>query len=294
MRVGRVDFAGTIAPAIAYKDMWVRAAVCPGAPEDADVVGLLLRREELEQALEEVDLEALRRTGYALPERDAALLLPFVGARTIVAVGLNYREHADEVEWEAPPTPLLFAKWSSALTGPFDPVPWDGSLSRQVDYEVELAAVIGRMTRDVRTEDALNHVAGYTVANDISARDIQFSESQWTRSKSFDGFCPIGPWITTADSVPDPQSLRLRCTVNDEQRQDASTAQMVHSVAELVAFASRGTTLEPGDLILTGTPSGVAMGAAQPRWLVPGDVVHTEVVGLGHLLNEVVDRTVEN
>ena len=291
MRVGRVVFGDGVDTAVHHDGVWVRADACGPSAKDASVVDLLDRGEAVREDLERIDTELLLGTGDAVPEHAAQLRQPLDGPRAIIAVGLNYREHAREVSWEAPSTPLLFAKWPSSLHGPYDPIALDPAISANVDYEVELAAVIGRTTLDVAVEDALTHVAGYTVANDISARDIQFSESQWTRSKSFDGFCPIGPWITTTDEVPDPQDLELSCWVNGERRQHASTAQMIHGVAELVAFASRATTLRAGDVILTGTPSGVAMASQEPHWLAPGDVLRTEVKSLGHLDNHMVDRT---
>lgn len=289
MRVGRVLFGDTVEPAVFHLGVWVRADACAAA-KGADVVELLTRGPALREDLERLDTNLLLASGEAVEEEHAQLRMPLHGPRAIVAVGLNYREHAQEVSWEAPSTPLLFAKWPSALNGPYDPIPLDADISKNVDYEVELAAVIGRTALDVSVADALMHVAGYAVANDISARDIQASETQWTRSKSFDGFCPIGPWITTADEVPDPQDLELSCWVNDDRRQHASTAQMIHSVAELVAFATRATTLQAGDVILTGTPSGVAMASENPRWLAPGDTLRTEILGLGHLKNRLVHR----
>jgi 2-keto-4-pentenoate hydratase/2-oxohepta-3-ene-1,7-dioic acid hydratase in catechol pathway len=293
MRIGRVDFSGSAEPAVAHEGLWIRASACGGATKEADVAGLVTQVEALREALDGLDLDELTAAGDAVPQRDVKLLAPIVGARSIVAVGLNYQEHASEVRFEAPPVPLLFAKWPSSLSGSGDAIPLDRSLTQQLDYEVELAAVIGRTAYDVPVDQALGFVGGYAVANDVSARDIQFSDTQWTRAKSFDGYCPVGPWVTTADEVPDPQALRLTCRVNGEVRQDASTGQMIHTVAELISYASRAMTLRPGDLILTGTPKGVAMGAEDPRWLQPGDVVESEVERLGWLRNEVVDRTVQ-
>lgn len=290
MRIGRLHFPSGPAPAVGHRGMWVRAAACDGVDPAMDVTDLLGLGPGLGAELARLDLETLAGSGHAVLEESAALLAPLVGPRAIVAVGLNYREHAAEVTWEAPPTPLLFAKWPSALADPYAPVSVDRSLTMKVDFEVELAAVIGRPTLDVAVDEALDHVAGYAVANDISARDIQHSESQWTRAKSFNGFCPIGPWVTTADEIPDPQALKLSCSVNGEVRQSSSTAHMVHGVADLVAFASRAMTLNPGDIILTGTPSGVAMGESEPRWLMAGDVVRSEIEGLGYLQNQIVDR----
>lgn len=292
MKIGRVMIGSEVTPAVASQDHWVSAAACGPVGKDADVVELLQDRDALRQALDQLDLQELLATGQAVAMDGADLRQPLTGPRAVVAVGLNYRAHAEEVSvtWEAPPTPLLFAKWPASVSGPTDPIPVDSALTTKVDYEVELAAVIGRTALDVTEDEALAHVAGYAVANDISARDIQSSESQWTRAKSFDGFCPLGPWITTADEVPDPQALDLSCTVNGVRLQDSSTAHMIHTVAKLIAYISRGTTLHPGDLILTGTPAGVAMASDDPQWLKPGDVVRSEIQGLGHLENTVVDR----
>jgi 2-keto-4-pentenoate hydratase/2-oxohepta-3-ene-1,7-dioic acid hydratase in catechol pathway len=290
MRAGRVDFGNSVEPAVQHQGFWVHASACGPSGKDADVLDLLARADEIAAELAGLDVRALAEAGNAVPLDGARLALPLVGPRAVVAVGLNYREHADEVIWEAPPTPLLFAKWPSALTGPHDPIPVDAELSTQVDHEVELAAIIGRPTRDVDAASALRHVAGYAVANDVSARDVQAAESQWTRAKSFDGFCPIGPWVTSADEVPDPQRLSLSCTVNGERRQHSTTAQMIHTVADLIAFVSRGMTLMPGDVVLTGTPAGVAMGSPSPQWLRPGDEVVCEIEMLGRLRNVVVDR----
>lgn len=292
MKIGRVMIGNQVTPAVASQGHWVSSSACGPVGKDADVVALLQNQDELRRALELIDLQDLVDSGQAVALEGADLRAPLTGPRAIVAVGLNYRAHAEEVSvtWDAPPTPLLFAKWPGSLSGPTDPIPVDDALSKKVDYEVELAAVIGRRALDVPEEDALSYVAGYAVANDISARDIQSSESQWTRAKSFDGFCPLGPWITTADEVPDPQALDLSCTVNGSRLQDSSTAQMIHTVARLVAYISRGTTLNPGDVILTGTPEGVAMASDDPQWLTPGDVVLSEVQGLGRLENPVVER----
>lgn len=291
MRIGRVVFGTEVAPAVARQGHWLRAAACGPVGKNAEVIDLLRDREAVRDAVEAIDLDELLASGDAVPEERAELRAPLTGPRAIVAVGLNYRAHAQEVHWEAPPTPLLFAKWPASLSGPTDDIPVDAALTQQVDHEVELAVVIGRTALDVAEDQALEHVAGYAVANDISARDIQSAESQWTRAKSFDGFCPLGPWITTADEVPDPQALDISCAVNGVTRQDSSTAQMIHSVAQLVAYVSRGMTLRPGDLILTGTPAGVAMGSPDPQWLKSGDVLRSVVQGLGHLENTVTGRT---
>jgi 2,4-diketo-3-deoxy-L-fuconate hydrolase len=204
----------------------------------------------------------------------------------IICAGMNYRDHAEETGLDVPERPVLFAKWSNALIGPGDPIVLP-SLTAQVDYEAELGVVIGRRSRDLDVADALDAVGGYVCVNDVSARDLQFADGQWTRAKSLDTFCPVGPRIVPATDVPDPQALRIRCLVNGEALQDSSTSNMVFGVAELVAFASRGMTLEPGDLIATGTPAGVGFTRKPPVFLRPGDEVTVEIEGVGELTNPV-------
>jgi 2-keto-4-pentenoate hydratase/2-oxohepta-3-ene-1,7-dioic acid hydratase in catechol pathway len=208
----------------------------------------------------------------------------------IVAIGLNYLDHIRESNLPQPAQPLVFAKFPSSVTGPNDPIVVDAKLTAQVDWEVELGVVVGRCMRAVSVNAALDYVFGYTVGNDVSARDVQFSESQWTRSKSFDTFCPVGPVVATADEIPDPQALALRTRVNGEVMQDSSTAEMLFGVAELLAFCSRSFTLEPGDLLLTGTPWGCGYFMDPPRALQVGDVVECEVERIGVLRNAVSAR----
>jgi 5-carboxymethyl-2-hydroxymuconate isomerase len=206
----------------------------------------------------------------------------------IIGIGLNYRDHIEEAGLKAPLQPLIFAKLPSSVIGPGEPIVIDPAVTRNVDWEVELGVIVGRRMRRVAERDALAHVHGYTVANDVSARDVQFAETQLVRAKSLDTFCPLGPAVVTADEIPDPQALRLRTRVNGETVQDASTAQMVFGVAELLAFCSLNFTLEPGDILLTGTPHGCGAFLEPPRWLQPGDVVEVEVEGIGVLRNPVV------
>jgi 2-keto-4-pentenoate hydratase/2-oxohepta-3-ene-1,7-dioic acid hydratase in catechol pathway len=203
----------------------------------------------------------------------------------IIAVGRNYREHAAEESAALPTAPLLFAKFPSALVGDGANVTWSAGLTAQVDYEGELAVVIGRRARNVAVDQALDHILGYSCLNDVSARDLQVSDGQWTRAKSLDTFCPMGPWLVTADEVPDPGTLRLRCRVNGEVRQDASTAELVHGVAELIAYCSQSFTLEPGDVIATGTPGGVGAFRDPPVFLADGDTVEVEIERVGTLTN---------
>ncbi|HET6509876.1 MAG TPA: fumarylacetoacetate hydrolase family protein [Baekduia sp.] len=218
---------------------------------------------------------------------DAPLLAP-MRPSSIVCIGLNYLDHIREADMERPTTPLVFAKLRGTVIGPGETIAFARSVTRQVDWEVELAAVIGRPTRDVGVEDALDHVFGYTAANDVSARDVQFSDGQWVRGKSLDTFCPLGPTVVTADALGDPQAVRLSTRVNGEIVQDSSTSEMVFGVAELVSFCSKSFTLLPGDVLLTGTPWGCGAFADPPRFLEDGDVVEVEVEGIGVLRNPVV------
>jgi 2-keto-4-pentenoate hydratase/2-oxohepta-3-ene-1,7-dioic acid hydratase in catechol pathway len=207
----------------------------------------------------------------------------------IVAIGLNYRQHATESGVPAPEAPLIFAKFPSSVVGPSADIVVDRALTRSVDWEAELGVVIGARMRNVPRERALEHVFGYTVVNDVSARDAQSGDGQWVRAKSMDSFCPLGPVVVPADDIGDPQALRLWTAVNGEIMQDASTADMIFGVAELLAYCSANFTLEPGDLLITGTPWGVGIVREPPVTLQPGDVVETGVDGIGTLRNRVVD-----
>lgn len=205
----------------------------------------------------------------------------------IVCVGLNYVDHAREVELALPEKPLLFAKWQSAVIASGEPIVIPAGVE-QVDYEAELAAVIGSRVKGVSVENALEAVEGYTCLNDVSARVLQFADGQWTRAKSLDTFCPIGPHVVPRDEVGDPQSLRIKCRVNGETVQDASTGDMIFGVAELIAYVTETITLEPGDVIATGTPPGVAFGRPDGRYLQGGDTVEVEIEGIGVLVNPVL------
>jgi 2-keto-4-pentenoate hydratase/2-oxohepta-3-ene-1,7-dioic acid hydratase in catechol pathway len=218
----------------------------------------------------------------------AARLAPVV-PRKVVAIGLNYLDHIRESGLDAPERPIVFAKFPSSVIGGDEPIRIPREVTQRVDWEVELAVVIGRPARNVGRGDALGHVYGYTVANDVSARDLQFSDGQWVRAKSIDTFCPIGPVVVTADEVPDPQALRLTTRVNGEVVQDATTDLMVFGVAELISFCSHSFTLESGDVLLTGTPWGCGEFMDPKRSLAPGDVVECEIGGIGTLRNPVVE-----
>jgi 2-keto-4-pentenoate hydratase/2-oxohepta-3-ene-1,7-dioic acid hydratase in catechol pathway len=203
----------------------------------------------------------------------------------IVCVGLNYRDHAEEQGTALPERPLLFAKWANTLIGDGDPIRIP-PLTKQVDYEAELGVVVGRRASRVAADDALEFVRGYVVANDVSARDLQFSDGQWVRGKSLDTFLPVGE-LVPASAVPDPQALGIRAVLNGETMQDSNTANMVFGVAEIVSFVSQGITLEPGDLIITGTPAGVGAFRKPQVWMQPGDEITIEIDGVGSITNPV-------
>lgn len=224
------------------------------------------------------------------PLADTRLLAPIPRPRrNIVCVGLNYAEHASEsrITSGLPEVPVFFTKPPSTVIGPDAAIPWHGELSRRADWEIELVVVIGRRGKDIPAERALDFVLGYTVGNDVTARDLQARHQQWYKGKGLDGFCPLGPWIVTRDELPDPQVLHLSLRVNGETKQDARTSDMIFGVAELIAAWSLGMTLEPGDLLMTGTPSGVGFARKPPEYLQPGDVVECEIEGMGLLRNAV-------
>ena len=229
---------------------------------------------------------AVKPIGNPLALDEATLAAPLRPGK-LIGIGLNFRDHAAESGKPVPQMPLLFAKMPTAVTGPAGPVVLP-SYTTEPYFEGELAVVIGRACRDVPSEDAVEHVFGYAVMNDVSARDRQREEPQWVRAKGADTFAPWGPWITTADEVPDPQGLRIRTWVSGELMQDGTTADMVFSVAELIAFISGSFTLEPGDVITTGTPAGVGVARTPPRFLRPGDVVRVAIEGLGAIEHPVV------
>ena len=214
-------------------------------------------------------------------------MLPIQRPRKIVCVGLNYKDHAAEQGVELPTAPLLFAKFTTSLIGPGEAIVIPPIVT-QCDYEAELGVVIGATVRNISRENALEAVAGYVCANDVSARDLQFADKQWTRGKSPDTFCPVGPQLVPAAEVADPHNLRIRAIVNGEVLQDSSTANLIFGIDEIISYISRTSTLEPGDLILTGTPAGVGVFRDPQRLLQPGDVVTIEIEGLGELTNPVV------
>lgn len=227
-------------------------------------------------------------TATVVPLASVALRAPIGRPGKIVGIGRNYADHAAETGVAPFEKPRIIFKMPSSVSDPGGTVVRPTSVAK-LDFEAELAVVIGEFVKDVPVARALDAVAGYTVLNDVSAREFQFdvSPAQTTFAKSMDGFCPLGPCLVTADEIPDPQALRVQCWVNDEPMQDASTADMLFGVRELISYISRFMTLEPGDLIATGTPAGIGAFRTPPQWLRPGDRVRAEVSGIGALLTTI-------
>jgi 2,4-didehydro-3-deoxy-L-rhamnonate hydrolase len=224
----------------------------------------------------------------AIPLEGIDLLAPVFRPGKIIAVAVNYRTHGAEQNREPPDHPVLFAKFPSSIIGPGGSIRWDSNLTQAVDFEAELGVVIGTTCGRVSVADALRHVAGYTCLNDVSARDLQYSDKQFVRAKSLDTFCPMGPWLVTPDEIPDPQNLAIRCLVNGNVMQDANTSDMVFGVAELISFCSHAFTLMPGDVIATGTPGGVGWFREPKQMLKDGDEVVVEIERVGRLVNRCV------
>ena len=214
-------------------------------------------------------------------------MLPIDRPGKIICVGLNYRDHAEEQGTALPEAPLLFAKWQNTLIGPGEAIVIPPVVTK-CDYEAELGVVIGERVRDASAENALEAVAGYVCVNDVSARDLQFADGQWTRGKSPDTFCPVGPALVSRDDIPDPQALPIRAILNGETVQESTTANMIFGVAEVIAYVTRTITLEPGDLIATGTPAGVGAFRDPPLFMRPGDEITIQIEGIGSLTNPVV------
>ena len=244
---------------------------------EAGPAALRAARKALDGAEDAIDEEAVR------------IVAPISDPEKVICIGLNYADHASETKMAVPSEPIVFAKYASAIIGPGDAIVLPAT-SAKVDYEAELVAVIGTGGRDIPESQALDHVAGYTVGNDVSARDYQLEKpgGQWLMGKTFDTFAPIGPDVVTADEVPNPHRLRVRCILNGTPMQDSCTDQLIFGVDELVAYLSHVVTLAPGDLIFTGTPPGVGMARTPPVWLRSGDRVTCEVEGVGRLENPVV------
>jgi 2-keto-4-pentenoate hydratase/2-oxohepta-3-ene-1,7-dioic acid hydratase in catechol pathway len=276
-------------------DLVELASASGSAPPPADMLALIDAGEAGMQAVKDLlaRLEPSAGAPIIRPIEDLELLAPLDPPRgNVIAIGLNYAKHADETARRAgsgaqPPT--VFTKAITTIAGPYDDIPIDSSVSDEMDWEVELGVVIGRRGINIAREDALDHVFGYTVINDVSARDIQSGwGGQFFKGKSLDKACPSGPWVVTRDEIPDAQSLALRLSVNGNLKQDANTAGMIHPVDSIISWVSVGMTLLPGTLIATGTPEGVGFARTPPEFIHPGDVVEAEVQGIGVLRNRFV------
>ncbi|CAN3984805.1 fumarylacetoacetate hydrolase family protein [Kitasatospora purpeofusca] len=273
-------------------DLSALAAVS-GVRLPPDLLGLVAAGEPTLAAVRELLADAPGEGPLVRPLAEVVLRAPLRPGK-IVGVGLNYVEHVAEshrtldTERELPDRPVLFSKPSTAVTGPGQPILHNAELTKQLDWECELAVVIGTPAHRVTEADALRHVFGYSIVNDISARD-QRRSGQWFFSKGQDSYAPFGPVVVTADEIPDPQRLDLSLRVNGELRQDSNTRHMLFGIARLIADISSGVTLEPGDVIATGSPSGVGAGMVPPQFLRPGDLVEATIEGIGTLANPVVD-----
>jgi 2-keto-4-pentenoate hydratase/2-oxohepta-3-ene-1,7-dioic acid hydratase in catechol pathway len=230
-------------------------------------------------------LHGREREGAGLPmdRLRFAPVLPI--SSNIIAIGLNYKDHVVESKGRIPKTPMVFAKFSSSLLGHREPITWRSAITKKVDFEAELAVIIGEKASQCPEEEAMEKVFGYTCANDVSARDLQFGDGQWVRGKSLDTFCPLGPWIVTRDEIQDPHELAIRCTLNGTIMQDSSTKAMVFGVSRLISHLSQYFTLMPGDVILTGTPAGVGAFRDPPIYLKNGDSLSVEIEKIGTLTN---------
>lgn len=231
--------------------------------------------------------EAVKKTKGAESIQFENYDAPLYNPSKIVAIGLNYIDHASESKMELPKSPLVFAKFPSSIISATAPVKIPMELTQEVDYEVELAVIVGKKAKNVAKEDALSYVFGYTVMNDVSARNLQFEDKQWVRAKSLDTFCPLGPVVVTSDEIPNPQNLNLSCSVNGKTLQEANTKDMIFSVADIISGLSQSFTFEPGDIIATGTPSGVGFSRKPPIFLRPGDTMKTRIEGIGELVNPI-------
>jgi acylpyruvate hydrolase len=277
MRIGRVRAAtGPVMVVVEGDDVFEARA---GGREFDDLPDLLLAVEG--------DLTRIESGARFGAINQTEMLAPVARPRKIIGIGLNYRGHAAELGVPPPPAPPLFPKWDNAIAGPYDDITMPAA-SAMLDYESELAFIIGRRCRDVLAGDAASVLFGFTCANDLSARDLQNQTGQWSAGKIFDAACPLGPWIVTADELGPSPDLAIRGRLDGELVQDSRTSDLIYPVPELIAFLTRILTLEPGDVVLTGTPAGVGMGRVPPRYLRPGETYEVEIEGIGTLRNRFV------
>ena len=291
MRLVEIAAGGMACTAVLVDDKALLLGQASEGRLDVPVMEILARPELFEEArdlAERVERKPRLARRYVISFSESDLLAPIPRPGKILCLGLNYRDHAAESGAAVPKEPVIFSKASSSVIGPTQPIRLP-RVSDQVDYEVELAFVIGQRAKDVSAANAMAHVAGYTVLNDVTARDYQRVRGggQWTLAKSFDTFCPLGPWLVTPDEVGDPHNLRLECIVSGETMQSSNTSEMIFTIPQIIEYLSAALTLEPGDVIGTGTPAGVGFARKPPRFLRPGDVVECKVERVGTLVNPV-------
>jgi acylpyruvate hydrolase len=242
----------------------------------------------LSEQLQQLERSSSGIQTYLFQASDVRIRAPITRPQKLIGIGLNYKDHVEEIRAQVPKQPLLFAMYANAITGPDDPIIVP-PMSRQVDYEAELAVIIGRRARQVAVESAIDYVAGYTIINDVSARDLQFSDGQWLRAKSFDTFAPMGPYLVTREALNDADELEIELRLNGTTMQKSNTRNLIFKVPELVSYISNVMTLEIGDVIATGTPGGVGFVRNPPVFMQPGDVVEIHIEGIGELRNRVAD-----
>lgn len=276
----------------------IDVAALEGFADTSDMLSLIDQGEialsRLRDGLSAASDDQLRRAGALHELASVHLLAPIPRPRkNIFCLGRNYVDHALEStlarsdKGEVPEDPIFFTKATTAVNGPFDDVPMDPAISDEVDWEGELGVIIGRAGKNIPAAQAMSYIFGYTVLNDVTARDLQTKHKQWFKGKSLDGSCPMGPWIVTRDDIPDPHALDLRVRVNSILKQEANTRLLIFNLPAIIEVLSIGLTLEPGDIIATGTPAGVGFARKPPEYLHPGDVVETEIDGIGTMRNRI-------
>ena len=269
-------------------DYVINLALASGGQLPNDLLSLLEAGDEAMAQAQQIVDETNADSGTTVSE--VQLLAPLSNPSKIVAIGLNYMDHVRETGGKVPEFPTMFTKYTTSIVGPGDAIRWNPEVTSQVDWEAELAVVIGKTATNVSEAEAMNYVAGYMNCHDVSARDLQMRPGdQWIYGKSLDTFCPLGPWFVTRDEIADPNNLSIRCEVNGEAMQDSSTGEMIFQVPYLIHYLSRGITLRPGDIITTGTPDGVGAFRKPAIFLKDGDTVTVEVEGLGRLTNSCVE-----
>lgn len=263
-------------------------------PAGCDMKTFLAREQGVEYALQveqkaRTDKRWLQEAGIPLDQ--VKFKAPVPNPNKVIGIGLNYRDHAEESKLPLPKEPVIFGKYANAVIGPEENIILPVDLTEQVDYEAELAVVIGRCAHNISEDEAFDYVAGYTNFNDVSARDLQMRDGQWMKGKCLDTFAPMGPWLVTKDEIPNPENLKIELRLNGKTMQASNTSNLIFGVAHLVSFLSKLMTLEPGDVIATGTPAGVGFVRKPPVFLRPGDKVEVEIEGLGILKNTVATKS---